>query len=79
MLDTQGVRVFAQAHFGEQLTCADKCFFPVNDAFAGTLVAQVDVLGNGEVRDQCQLLMDNDDSQILALLDAFELACFPLK
>ena len=47
---------------------------PVDDAVAGVLVAEKDVLGDREHRHQRQFLVDDDDADPLAVMDALELA-----
>ena len=47
---------------------------PVDQAAAGPLVAEEDVLGDRQVRAERQLLVDDDDAALLAVADAGELA-----
>ena len=47
---------------------------PADDAAGGVLVAEEDVLGDGQVRDQREFLVDDHDAALLARADVLELA-----
>ncbi|MMZ60263.1 hypothetical protein D1872_223410 [compost metagenome] len=47
---------------------------PVDDAPLGLFIAEKDVLRDGQVGNQRKLLVDNDDTEVLALLDIFKFA-----
>ncbi len=51
---------------------------PVDDAACRLLVGQEDVLGDRQLRDQRQLLVDDDDALLLAVLDPTEVALLAL-
>ena len=69
-----GVRVLAQPHPGEQLDGARAGLGPVDDAAPGRLVAEEDVLGDRQLRDQREFLVDDHDAGVLAGADVLELA-----
>ena len=47
---------------------------PVNAEFAPALIAQEHIFSDGQLWDQCQLLMDDDDTLLLAVLQSLKLA-----
>ena len=67
-------RRFAQADAGEQVAGARKRFRPVDDAVGGAFVAEEDVLGDRQKRDQRQFLMDDDDAELFGIGDGREVA-----
>ena len=72
-----GVTGFSlEAHAGQQLCCFQVGLPPVHPAVVGLFVAQVDVLGDGQVRAQRQFLVDDHDAALLAVRDAGEIAGF---
>jgi len=70
----QCVGIFLKAHGLEKLACLGDRRVPVDDATAGGFIAEEDVLGYGQIRDQGQFLVYDDDSFFFALLDVTELA-----
>ena len=54
------------------------CLCPVNLRLAAALISKEHVLADRHIRDQRQLLMDNDNSFFLAVLDLCELTQFPI-
>ena len=69
-----GDRVLVQADPLQQSGGGGVGLVPVDDAAAGALVAEEDVLGDGQVRAQRQFLVDDDDAALFALPDVGELA-----
>ena len=68
-----GVRVLAQPHPGQQFGGAGPGLGPVDHAALGGLVAQEDVLRDGQFRDQREFLVDDHDAGVLAGPDVLEL------
>ena len=68
----RGERVLPQADAGHQLDGPVVGLVPVHDAARGRLVAEEDVLGDGELGDQRQLLVDDHDARGLALPEVLE-------
>jgi hypothetical protein len=58
---------------GEQFSGAGAGFGPVDHAALDRLVAQEDVLRDGELRDERQLLVDDHDARVFAGPDVLEL------
>ncbi|KAF5047416.1 hypothetical protein DSECCO2_460710 [anaerobic digester metagenome] len=77
ILDGGLARLF-KSNQGKQLIGTAVCLVPVYGKDSALLVSQEHVLGNGEVGNECQLLMDDDDSLFLAFLDGVELARFSM-
>ena len=69
--------ILLEADLLEQRAGARLVGIPVDDAEFGVLVAEEDVLGDRQHRHQRQLLVDDDDAQMLAVVDAFEMAILP--
>ena len=67
-----GVRIVGQPHPGQQVDRAALRLGPVDHAELRGLVAQEDVLGDRELRDQRELLMDDHDAGGLAGADVLE-------
>ena len=74
-----GQRVLGQADPGEQLDGLAVGAVPADDPAGGGLVAEEDVLGDRQLGDQRQLLVDDDDAGGLALPDVLELDTSPSK
>ena len=70
----QRLGVFLEADLLEQRAGARLVGVPVDDAEPGVLVAEEDVLGDRQHRHQRKLLVDDDDAEMLAVVDAFEMA-----
>jgi hypothetical protein len=70
----EGVGALIEAHHRHQLTRPGGNPAPVDDPEAGRLVAEEDVLGDRQIGDQGQFLVDDDDSEALAVGDVPELA-----
>ena len=68
----QGVRGLLQADFPQQFARLALRVFPVDDAHAGRFVAEEDILGDRQLGHQRQFLVDDDDADFLAVLDAAE-------
>ncbi len=66
------VRVVTQADAGEQVLGTQLRGGPVDGAEAAGLVAEEQVLGDRELRDQRELLVDDHDAGLLGLLDVRE-------
>ena len=64
----------AQTNTIQQSLCFCTGLDPVDNALGLALVAQEDVLSDGQVGAQCQLLMDDDDALFFTVLDVAELA-----
>ncbi len=75
----QGLGRFLQAHLAQQRLRPVVRLHPVDDAVARGLVAQEDVLGDGEQGHQGQFLVDDDDAQVFAVADACEPALFAVE
>src|SRR6478609_4011780 len=67
------VGVLVQPDPGEQLARTLARVEPVDDAVLGVLVADEEVLGDREQRDECQLLVDDHDAGSLGVADVAEL------
>ena len=68
-----GIRVLPQPHPGEQFAGPGAGLGPVDHAALDGLVAQEDVLRDGELRDQREFLVDDHDAGVLAGPDVLEL------
>ena len=64
---------FVQPHAGQMPFGLREGFVPVDDTLSGAFVAQKQVLGNRQKRDQRKLLMDDDDPHRLAVRDLAKL------
>ena len=73
------VGVLVQAHAGEQLDGALAGVEPVDDAALGVLVAEEEVLGDRQQRDERELLVDDDDAGALGVADVVELHLLALE
>jgi hypothetical protein len=73
------VGVFGQADPSEEVLRGALRFDPVDDAAPAGLVAEEDVLGDRELGDQRQLLVDDHDAGGLGLLDTGELGDLGLE
>ena len=69
----QSLGVFIEPHDGEQLAGTSEGAVPIDDAEAGRLVAEEDVLGDRQERHERQFLVDDDDSEVFAFPDIAEL------
>ena len=58
----QHLRGFGQTNHLEVFVRLDKCSIPVDFGFSAALIAEIHVLADRHFRNQCQLLVDNDDS-----------------
>ena len=74
----QRVGRFVESHFLQQCFGFDVGRIPVNHTARGLLIAQENVLGDGEQWHQCQLLVDDDDAQGFTVVNALEFAFFAL-
>ena len=63
-----------QAHHLQVLVRLGVGGVPVDSVLVADLIAQVHVLTDGHLRNQRQLLVDDDDAQLLGILDVRELA-----
>ena len=72
-------RVFVEAHLLQELAGPRLVGITVDDAVLRVLVAQKDVLGNRQHRHQRQFLVNDDDAQPLAVVDALEMAFLSAK
>jgi len=68
-----GVRVVLEPDPGQKLQGASLGGGPVDGAAPGRLVAEEDVLGDGQLGDECELLMNDDDASRLTRADVLEL------
>ncbi len=75
----RGDGIFAQPHAGQEFRGLQVGLAPVHPAALGLFVAEVDVLGNGQVGAQCQFLVDDNDAALLAVTDAGKIAGFVFK
>ena len=66
------VGIVAETDPGEQLSGALLRLDPVDDTEPARLVAEEDVLGDGQLGDEGELLMDDDDPGLLARFDVAE-------
>ena len=66
------VRVDVEAHASEQVAAAAPSLAPVDETTGDDLVAEEDVLGDGELGDEGELLVDDDDAGALRGLDVLE-------
>jgi hypothetical protein len=72
----RGNRIFGQPHPGQQLCGLQVGLTPIHPAIFGLFVTEVDVLGDGEVGAQCELLVDDDNAALFAVIDGGEVAGF---
>ena len=70
----QRIGILIEAHGPEEFDRPGEHAVPVDDAEPRRLVAEEDVLGDRQERDQRELLVDDDDSDALAVGDVPELA-----
>src|SRR5690606_31968961 len=70
---------FAQPDLPEECLRAPEGLRPVDDAAAGDLVAEIEVLGDRKERHQCQFLMDDDDTAAFTVRYAVEGNRFALE
>ncbi len=68
----QRARIFRQPDLGEQGPRSVFIAVPVDDAEPGLLITEENVLVDRQHRHQRQFLMDDDDADMLAVMDAFE-------
>src|SRR4029078_8891580 len=73
------IGMFLEPNLLQELERAAERLIPVDDAAFCGLMAKEDVLGDGQERDQRQLLMDDDDAGSLAVGDGAELALRSLE
>ena len=59
-----GTGVFRQTASGQQFQSSQTRFTPVDHTEMGGLVAQEDVLGDGQLRNEGELLMDDDNARV---------------
>ena len=74
----RGVRVLAQPHPGQQFGGPGPGLGPVDHAALGGLVAEEDVLHDGQFGDEREFLVDDHDAGVLAGPDVLELLDFVL-
>lgn len=74
-----GTGVFRQTASGQQFQSSQTRFTPVDHTEMGGLVAQEDVLGDRQLRNEGKLLMDDDNAGVFTGPDIFELNILALK
>ena len=65
-------RGLLEADLAQQLAARLRSLRPVDDAVLSHLVAEEDVFGDRQQRHQRQLLVDDDDAEPFAVVDAVE-------
>jgi hypothetical protein len=73
----QRVRILVQPDLAQQRGGLRADLVPVNDAVARLLVAEEDVLRDGEQRDEREFLVDDDDAAAFAVVNAGKPAFLP--
>jgi hypothetical protein len=74
-----GCRRFVEADLGQQFFRAPVGLVPVDDTFSRTFVAQEDVLGDRQLRDQREFLVNDDDAAIFGIANVPEPDCLALE